>query len=230
MLENGSDAFRHYSSRHRLLCPRLREGYCKGAPLTRCACHRDVSPMSSGDGPGGAEAQAGSGLGTALIASVESFENAGKILRGDADPRVFHCQRRVFPILSRNRDVHRSPGCAVLDRIVQEIREHPLDHPGIPPNISQASRTRRARSILSPTGLSTPASVFEIISMVLIISRRRSQSSIALAAMLSYSAIDFPVVRVISAIPRIRVSGLFRSWATLSLICLISVTSVWMRP
>src|SRR3990172_4287984 len=87
-----------------LLCSRHREDYGKGASLTWCACHRDVSPMSSGDGPCKAEAQAGSGLGTALIASVESFENAGKILRGDADPPVLYRDCRCFPILSRNRD------------------------------------------------------------------------------------------------------------------------------
>ncbi|OPY92222.1 MAG: hypothetical protein A4E73_01353 [Syntrophaceae bacterium PtaU1.Bin231] len=51
----------------------------------------------------------------------------------------------------------------------------------------------------------------------------------ALAAMDWYSARLFPVVRVTSALPRIRVSGLLRSWAMSSPICRISVTRVSMR-
>jgi len=107
-------------------------------------------------------------------------------------------------------------------------RVNPLSS-AVVPKSSHAFRTRFARSIVPREGFSTPASVFEIMSIVLMISRRRSHSSIAPAAIASYSAGDFPVVRVTSAIPRIRVSGLFRSWAMSSPICRISVTRVSMR-
>jgi hypothetical protein len=54
---------------------RFRQGYGKGTALIHGARYGNVPAMSPGNGPGQAEAQPCSRLGSALIAAVESFEN-----------------------------------------------------------------------------------------------------------------------------------------------------------
>ena len=60
----------HYSS-----LKRSRQGDIKGAALVDGTCHGNVPAMSSGNGPGQAQAQPCSRLGSTLIAAVESSEN-----------------------------------------------------------------------------------------------------------------------------------------------------------
>ena len=68
-------------------CPAfVREGDGKGASLIQGARGRDVTAMGPGNGPGQAKTQSDAGLGPALIASVESLKNAGKIARRNTDP------------------------------------------------------------------------------------------------------------------------------------------------
>ncbi len=66
----------------------LREGDGKGASLIQRARDRDVTPMGPGNGPGQAEPQTDTCLGPALIASIESFKNTGKIVRRNADSGI----------------------------------------------------------------------------------------------------------------------------------------------
>jgi hypothetical protein len=66
------------------------QGDGKGAALIHGARYGNVPAMSPGNGPCQAETQPCSRLGSALIAAVESFENAGQVSVGDADSRVFH--------------------------------------------------------------------------------------------------------------------------------------------
>src|SRR5262249_53365557 len=87
--------------------------------------------MSPRDGPGQAEAKPCSSLRAALVAAVESFENAGQIGLGDAGARIFNRDDDIVMLALRERNFNFSPGLRVFDGVVDNIGKHPLEHSDI---------------------------------------------------------------------------------------------------
>ena len=88
---------------------RFRQADIKGATLIHSARYGNVPAMSPGNGPCQAETQPGSRLGPALIAAVESFENAGQVSVGDADSRVFNGDSYIVVLGLGKRNLDSSP-------------------------------------------------------------------------------------------------------------------------
>jgi hypothetical protein len=87
----------------------FRQGDIKGAALIHGARYGNVPAMSPGNGPCQAETQPCSRLGPALIAAVESFENAGQVSPGDADSRVFNRDSHIVVLDLGKRNLDFSP-------------------------------------------------------------------------------------------------------------------------
>ena len=84
------------------------QGSGKGTSFIRAACDRDIATVSLGNCPRQAETEADTGLRPALIASVESFKNMGKITWGNADSGVSDRQDDLSSVILMNRDAHPS--------------------------------------------------------------------------------------------------------------------------
>jgi hypothetical protein len=87
--------------------------------------------MSARNGPGQAEAKPGSSLRAALVAAVESFENAGQIGPGYAGARIFNRDDDIVTLALRERNFNFSSGLRVIDGVIDNIGKHPLEHSGI---------------------------------------------------------------------------------------------------
>ena len=110
---------------------RFREANGEVATLIDSAAYRDVPAMSARNGPGQAEAKPGSRLSSALVAAVESFENAWQIGPGDAGARIFNRDDDIVMLALRERNFNFSPGLRVFDGVVDNIGKHPLEHSDI---------------------------------------------------------------------------------------------------
>ncbi|MCD6059311.1 MAG: hypothetical protein K0Q89_2841, partial [Thermomicrobiales bacterium] len=84
-------------------------------------------------GPG--QSDAGTGDPADVAAALVALEDLRQIGGGDANPFVLHHEQRVRDGVIRHRldpERHRPPLWAVLDRVSQQIEDHPLDASGIP--------------------------------------------------------------------------------------------------